>query len=106
MLPYLFDATVCKSIVILGDQYDSEIKYLTAVAKIESQKFLVKTLIKKKGKPTRDPYIHIFAEASAFFDLNLSANMPPPIELVSPPKNNIAAIIIPNSDLKFGKFYR
>lgn len=102
MLPYLFDGTVCKSIVILGDQYDSEIKYLTAVAKIEIQKFYVNTLIKKKGRPINDPYIHILEEASAFFYLNLSANIPPPIELVSPPKNNMAAIIIPNSDLKLG----
>jgi hypothetical protein len=39
MFPYLFEGTVCKRIVRFGEQYDSEIKYLTAVAKIEIQKF-------------------------------------------------------------------
>lgn len=105
-MPYLFDGTVYKRIVILGDQYDSDMKYLAAVAKIEIQKFLVITLIKKKGRPIRDPYMHILEEASALFYLYLSANIPPPIELVSPPKNNMLAIIIPNSDLNLGKFYK
>ena len=81
-------------------------KYLTAVADIEIQKFFVKTLIKKNGKPIREPYMHIFEDASGDFYLNLSARIPPPRELVSPPKKRIDAIIIPNSDLKVGKFYK
>jgi hypothetical protein len=50
--------------------------------------------------------MHIFEEASLLFYLNLSASTPPPIELVSPPKNNMAAIIIPYSCLNLGKFYK
>ena len=47
-------------------------KYLIAVADIEIQKFFVKTLIKKNGKPIREPYMHIFEDASGDFYLNLS----------------------------------
>ena len=102
----MFGGTVCKRIVIFGDQYVSETKNLTAVANIETQKFYVNTLIKKKGRPIRDPIMHIFEDASLLFYLNLSAKTPPPIELDSPPKNKIAAIIIPNSFLNPGKLYK
>ncbi len=99
----MFGGTVCKRIVIFGDQYVSETKYLTAVANIETQKFYDSTLIKKIGRPIRDPIMHIFEAASLLFYSNLSAKTPPPIELVSPPKNKLAANNIPNSFLNPGK---
>ena len=87
----------------MGDQNVSDKKYLMAVAIIDIQKlFVVNTLIKKNGIPKRDPYIQILEAASGLFYENLSANIPPPIELESPPKNKIEAIIIPNWDLYSG----
>jgi hypothetical protein len=63
---------------------------------------VTKTLIKNKGIPISDPNIQIFDNASGYLFYSLSARIPPPIELVRPPKNKIDAISTPYSDLYKG----